>query len=183
MGRSRLTMSVLNSVTAASNWVSGVNLNPTLRNKRNQHIINSFPCLLWNSIFLYMYHMLLTLCVLAIGGSAVLQPDHYAATDAGVFQTAPCKWRWGTWVYFLWVCVWVCVTGDITVICGHMMPLRNRHNSHEVIQIVDEAVCSSRCLCPCVIYGKTLDSSVRSHDVLQYNVGPVFVKLQYHIWP
>lgn len=85
----------------------------------------------------------------------------------------------------LFVCVSVCVTGGLWSrhysICGHMMPLRNRHNSHEVIQIVNEAVCSSRCLCSCVSYGKTLDSSVRSHDVLQYNVGPVFVKLQYHI--
>lgn len=32
--------------------------------------------------------------------------------------------------------------------------------------------------CPCVTYGKTLDS-VWSHDTLQYNVGPVFTMLHY----
>lgn len=38
-------------------------------------------------------------------------------------------------------------------------------------------------ICPCVTYGKTLDSSVRSHDALQYNVGPVFIRLQYGTQP
>lgn len=56
------------------------------------------------------HYFCLYVCLRATGSSAVLQPDHHAATDVGVLQTAPGEQRWGVCMC-LHICVCHCIPG------------------------------------------------------------------------
>lgn len=72
-------------------------------------------------------HNFFIVCCVSAGISAILQPDHHAATDVGVLQTAPSERRWGecpclhSFVY-LYISGYIC-SGEMTIIYSPLLEI------------------------------------------------------------